>query len=379
MIWGGAFSVLFALLSIMALVQFAILRHTFRKNPPDCPFPLSVNAGESFSLSLDIDVPFLFPGFRTLWRSSLGWEKGHRRLESSVSPGRRGTLSTLIFSHPERGVYTGPAGELFLEDLFGFFSLPLYSGEPVTLYVYPGLNGNDFEESQVVAGGDKATDELSRLRSDELLEVRKYYPGDDARRINWKLYASTGEMFLRIGEEIPPPSGEALIALLADSPLVASLSSATTLTDRLIDRLLSLVKRFHEKGCRVQLLISGKNSILYDPENPDQLLAALSSITASALPPVIPECDFLYTVALTGSGTLLDLPQSRKGETKVYLLPPSPKGESLSLKSELLFQKGKISRILADYRGEQLLEMSYNGNRSFLGKAGKGRIHVDGL
>lgn len=46
----------------------------------------------------------------------------------------------------------------------------------------------------------------SRDRSDELIEARPYHPGDDTRRIHWKAYAHGEALFVRIGEEIPPPS-----------------------------------------------------------------------------------------------------------------------------------------------------------------------------
>ncbi|HKK49014.1 MAG TPA: DUF58 domain-containing protein, partial [Alkalispirochaeta sp.] len=50
---------------------------------------------------------------------------------------------------------------------------------------------------------------LSRRRSEELIEARPYHPGDDTRRINWKAYAHSETLFVRIGEEMPPPSASA--------------------------------------------------------------------------------------------------------------------------------------------------------------------------
>jgi uncharacterized protein (DUF58 family) len=45
-------------------------------------------------------------------------------------------------------------------------------------------------------------------RSDELYESRQYLPGDDPRKINWKIYAHTGSLAIREGELLPPPSAE---------------------------------------------------------------------------------------------------------------------------------------------------------------------------
>ena len=52
-----------------------------------------------------------------------------------------------------------------------------------------------------------------KRRSDELLETRRYVPGDDVRRLNWKLLAHAGELFLRLGEETPPPRARLLAVL----------------------------------------------------------------------------------------------------------------------------------------------------------------------
>jgi len=43
--------------------------------------------------------------------------------------------------------------------------------------------------------------------------VRKYFPGDDIRKVHWKVFAHTSELFLRIGEEIPPPESRFLVIL----------------------------------------------------------------------------------------------------------------------------------------------------------------------
>lgn len=50
-------------------------------------------------------------------------------------------------------------------------------------------------------------------RSNDLIEARPYHPGDDTRRINWKAYAHSESLFVRIGEELPPPSFSADIVV----------------------------------------------------------------------------------------------------------------------------------------------------------------------
>ncbi|MBN2656961.1 MAG: DUF58 domain-containing protein [Spirochaetales bacterium] len=379
MIWGASFSFLFVLLLILYFFQYLFLRRSLRKNPPDCPFPLSVNAGESFAVSLDIPVPFLFPGFRTVWKTDLRWKEGKRRLEASTSSAGKGKLTELLFASVQRGVYAGAAGSLYLEDLFGIVSLPVYRGDSVLIYVYPQPGGPEREREEVIRGGEKASDELSRLRTDELLDVRKYYPGDDARRINWKLYAATGEMFLRIGEETPPPSGEALLCLLADSAPVAAMKASSLLTDRLVDGLLSLIRRFHESKTLVRVLISGRTPLTFDPENPDVLLKALAGVSPDQLPPRLPDSEFLYVIALPGAAALEFLPGRGKDETRVFLLSPPDGKDSFPGLRTLLFRPIDSGENRIGIRERTRLEGLFNENLSFLEREGRGKIHGGSL
>lgn len=45
-------------------------------------------------------------------------------------------------------------------------------------------------------------------RSEDLYENRTYVPGDDPRKINWKIFSHTGVLALREGELLPPPKTE---------------------------------------------------------------------------------------------------------------------------------------------------------------------------
>lgn len=56
-------------------------------------------------------------------------------------------------------------------------------------------------------------DAISLERNTELTEARPYHPGDDPRQIHWGMYAHTGDLFVRIGDEIPPPTGDRVVAV----------------------------------------------------------------------------------------------------------------------------------------------------------------------
>lgn len=193
------------------------------------------------------------------------------------------------------------------------------------------------------------------------------------------MYASTGEMFLRIGEETPPPSGEAELCLFADSEAVASMSRASLYTDELIDGMLALIRRFAEKGSRVLIHISEKKPLVYDSEKPDKLLKALAALSPESPPPGLPESEYLYVIAHPGSASLTGLPRMRKKETKIYLFSGRSAAWKLSLLKTLFLRNGEISSILAGKRERNRLEYLYNENIAYLQKEGRGKIHAGTL
>jgi uncharacterized protein (DUF58 family) len=84
-------------------------------------------------------------------------------------------------------------------------------------------------------------------RSDELIEARPYHPGDDTRRINWNAYAHSEILFVRIGEETPPPTinGE----ILVDARGVDSCADE----DQLISTALGIAEELSRRGWTVIL------------------------------------------------------------------------------------------------------------------------------
>ncbi len=78
----------------------------------------------------------------------------------------------------------------------------------------------------------------NRNRSDELHETRQYLPGDDPRRVNWKVYAHSGELSVREGELLPPPTSEYILAFSETFPPNAGKAERRRLQDA-FDTLLS--------------------------------------------------------------------------------------------------------------------------------------------
>jgi uncharacterized protein (DUF58 family) len=105
----------------------------------------------------------------------------------------------------KRGAYFAPFDYLLISDIFGFFrfylKIPAQNG--VRLFLYPSLieGGGDALKS----GRGEHTAKYAPAPNDNLTELRQYLPGDDPRRINWKLYGHSEELFVREAEKALSP------------------------------------------------------------------------------------------------------------------------------------------------------------------------------
>jgi hypothetical protein len=128
------------------------------------------------------------------------------------------------FLAARRGAYYGKQDCLLIQDIFGFFYLPLKieqdRGERLLALPQAAETAPRIES---FSGGADMHSEKSIIKSDDLLDQRPYIPGDDPRRINWKLYSHAGELFVRLEEMQPPPHSR--LALIVDTEVDAALFS----------------------------------------------------------------------------------------------------------------------------------------------------------
>lgn len=106
---------------------------------------------------------------------------------------------------PSRGDYQGSLGILRVEDCFRFCRIDILLPEEEHLLILPEPSFHFPLPDLTIQGGTRPRERQPTQATLEELEIRKYIPGDDPRRLHWKLYAHSGELFLRIGEQDPPP------------------------------------------------------------------------------------------------------------------------------------------------------------------------------
>jgi hypothetical protein len=122
------------------------------------------------------------------------------------------------FTVPFRGAYFGAADELLICDIFGFFRARrlLPHGAKARLLASPAPGGGETARTARSGGGEQR-EEGRVTRTDDLIEQRPYTPGDDPRRINWKLYGHAGDLFVREEDRRPPPRGRFALLLSTEA------------------------------------------------------------------------------------------------------------------------------------------------------------------
>ena len=162
--------------------------------------------------------------------------------------------------HPEnltRGRYFYKRLYLNIRDFAGFFaaaypqppclSVPYIVVQPVIpsqKTVFPDLRS-------------RAVNDLpSQERTNELYESRPYFPGDDPRKIHWKLYAHTNTLSIKLGAFEPPPVKR--LTIYIEEPVCMKKKErawVTSIFDAFIGRLSGVIIELLNAGIQCSLLL----------------------------------------------------------------------------------------------------------------------------
>ena len=162
--------------------------------------------------------------------------------------------------HPEnltRGRYFYKRQYLNIRDFAGFFaaaytqppclSVPYIVVQPVLppqKTVFPDLRS-------------RAVNDLpSQERTHELYESRPYFPGDDPRKIHWKLYAHTNTLSIKLGAFEPPPVKRLMIYI--EEPVCMKKKErawVASIFDAFIGRLSGVIIELLNAGIQCSLLL----------------------------------------------------------------------------------------------------------------------------
>ncbi len=248
---GGFFLVALILFAVANTVAFmAVSRRLGRSSPIHLsPRVSAADEGETRTLLLHIEpgaraltpfAPFLF------YVLSTDLSFGTRAISARLRLRTHFDSAELRVRCDRRGRYTGPHFTLTIMDLLGFTQTRVVSAETRELIVHPIAHPATLRLPRA-REGERTVRSERRRRGEELLEVRDYVPGDDVRRIHWKLLAHAGRLLVRVEEQIPPPQARCRFVLCGDTALQAGnrtvCGDPATYGDRLTQVFLSAFDR----------------------------------------------------------------------------------------------------------------------------------------
>jgi len=233
------------------------------------------------------------------------------------------------FITENRGAYFSVNDEFIIFDSLGFFRFVyrIYPEQPFlsdlaasTARLLTGPRAAD--ESPVVharSGNSDLQPEFSFLKSDDFMDHRPYIPGDDPRKINWKLYSHGGGLLVRDSEYEPPPHSNILILIDTEyDPDLYKLEEARSQIDLLCENALAAALACKESGMDVLINYSREKQ----PEKiTEKTLSENRNFTSDLAWP--------YTTPLTHESLLqLSVPNDNRG-ILVFALPRTQSETSL--------------------------------------------------
>jgi uncharacterized protein (DUF58 family) len=266
----------------------------------------TVTTGKDAEISFTVKRRFFrLPGALVRYELKLKTPDG-RVIRHVFDPGPTAAKGASFFPVPERGAYYGPRDELAVFDVPGFFRLvfPIPQGNDPRLLAVP-VPAEEPLSLPIRSGGEEQRSEPRFRRTDDLTDHRPYIPGDDPRRINWKLYGHAGDLFVREGEPEPPPHSRLVILLDTQAdPGLYNPGGGRRAVDLLCSNALAAALEFSGQGIEVSV---GHTGGKIRGGNASELATALAWPAAlpMASPPDLPS--FPKTRSPSGAAGILIL------------------------------------------------------------------------
>ena len=197
----------------------------------------------------------------------------------AIGAGARRTSVTVSgrFRRTPRGLHRlGPAS-VWYQDALGFTRVPVASLATAELKVLPR-----FCPLEIVSpprSQYEAPDLLTRphrFATEDYFRFKEYVPGDDTRRIQWKLSIRTGRMQVRTPESREISTRQVVLMLdthLPRGPILEDALGIAAVLDRLVETWISLANELVDRGDRVLLVAAaddGKGNLRVETQRGDR-------------------------------------------------------------------------------------------------------------
>lgn len=225
--------------------------------------PVVVETGESVEERFHFEGVPVPPGFvvQVQQRLPARLATESRHLVGAEVSMRRVTLSRPLHRTP-RGDYRIPPASVAFTDLFGLTCVSIAQAADARLRVLP----RTYPVAMAAAPRARAPQEgalsvLRRAPTEDWFRVREYLPGDDTRRIHWKLSVKLGHLQVRQPETVLVARRRVRLVLDTFLPAGFAEGEAVDLVlgdvlDRLVELWISLARTLVERGESVQLVVA---------------------------------------------------------------------------------------------------------------------------
>jgi hypothetical protein len=197
---GYGVAALVVLTTLLVVTTTIVLRLAYRAERKEDE---RVEAGAS------ADTGFSLPSLGWLPLVSVRWEWRDPEGVSVETEVRGGRLHERV-RYGERGEYPHTLRRVIVEDVFGFARLALWLIEPSARTVWPArARPLTATLLQAMASGDLVSHPAGQPEGD-LIEMRRYQPGDPIKRVLWKTFARTRTLMVRLPEKAIAPTKRTL-------------------------------------------------------------------------------------------------------------------------------------------------------------------------
>jgi uncharacterized protein (DUF58 family) len=184
-------SLLVSLILLSGILSELVLRRLEITRTP----PPSIFAGRRTPIEIRVRNPKWYPSYAVEVEDLI---EGHATLRRcfylKVSPGRE-QATTYPFVFPRRGACRFRGFEVRTKFPFGLFAKSRIVEDPLDRIVYPEPVASP-EPSEPREGPELPSPRERRGMGTDLLDPRRFVPGDDPRLIRWRLSARTGQILV---------------------------------------------------------------------------------------------------------------------------------------------------------------------------------------
>ena len=285
----------------------------------------------SSHLILDVQLPNIFFGIQVFWELKLHDAQTGKniRLRYQLYSGHNHIEFPLKYAEPrtlaqfQRGFYQAAHQSFYIRDYLGTLHMRYRIEQDLKLAI---LSATSLLEHRSELPAHTSQDPLSshvhQLAQEGLGEQRPYYPGDDPRRINWKLYSRFNELYVRVPEEQQIFSHDLHCYFVPDMACYPKFLRNDVL-DHAGTYFWGKLKELHKKGYRILAYIPGETQgILYEEASEERILHLLAAYPRNAALPTAELDASLDSQTQTIMTQLLVASHTRENTSKLVFTSP---------------------------------------------------------